>query len=206
MRKLLVTGFEPFGGSTVNPSEKVIRALDSDLSEKYKVYTCLLPVDRERGPKILLASVDSLRPDAVLCFGEAAGRSVISIERVAINLLDYRIPDNAGVQVVDEPVVPGGPAAYFASIPVREILTSLREAGIPSELSLSAGAFLCNQVFYRLLHHLSINSLRIPAGFIHLPALPEQAAAKGLSTPSMSLETLLSAVKITADKVYETSL
>lgn len=191
--KMLITGFEPFGGSAVNPSQKVIDALPDGVTG-IKIIPVLLPVDRDRGPAGLLAALASQQPDAVICLGEAAGRYAISIERVAINLLDFRIPDNSGHQVVDEQVVPGGPPAYFVTLPVRHIQESIQKQGIPVELSLSAGAYLCNQVLYQLLHHLSITGVNIPAGFIHLPALPEQSAARPQPIPSMSLEMSLHAV------------
>jgi pyroglutamyl-peptidase len=115
----------------------------------------------------------------------------ISIERVAINLLDYRMADNAGHQAIDEPIVPDGPAAYFVTLPVRAMLEAVHAAGIPAELSLSAGAFLCNQVTYELLHYLTTHQLDIPAGFVHLPALPEQVTNASPPMPSMALETMV---------------
>jgi pyroglutamyl-peptidase len=191
---LLLTGFEPFGGSTINPSEQVIRRLDQASITDARVHTRLLPVDRVCAPQQLIDCIHTLRPGAIICFGEAAGRTAISIERAAINLLDFRIPDNTGSQAVDEPVVPGGPAAYFSTLPVRALYTSLLDSDIPAELSLSAGTYLCNQVFYSLMHDLSLNGRSIPAGFIHLPALPEQAAQQKKSLPTMGLELMVEAV------------
>ena len=193
--KILITGFEPFGSSSINPSEQVVLALQGQTIGGAKLLTEVLPVDSQRGPQALLETLQSRQPDGVLCLGEAAQRPVISIERIAINLLDYRIPDNAGHQVFNEPVVPDGPAAYFATIPVRKIHQVLLETGIPAELSLSAGTYLCNQVMYRLLHFINTNRLSIQAGFIHLPALPQQAAHQQTIQPSMSLETSLSGVR-----------
>jgi pyroglutamyl-peptidase len=171
---VLLTGFEPFGGSHVNPSEQVVRTLARDGVPGVALHSVILPVDRQGGPATLLNAVRALHPEAILCLGEAARRAAISIERVALNLLDYRMADNAGHQVIDEPIVPNGPAAYFVTLPVRAMLEAVRMAGIPTELSLSAGAFLCNQVTYELLHYLTTHQLDIPAGFVHLPALPEQ--------------------------------
>ena len=187
--KLLLTGFEPFGESPVNPSEQVVRMLAGREIEGVELHTTILPVDQERGPAALLAALDEVRPGAVLCLGEARSRAALSVERVAINLLDYRIADNAGNRIVDQPIVQDGPAAYFTTLPVRTICEAIQQAGIPAELSLSAGAFLCNQVTYVLLHHLVSQQIHIPAGFIHLPALPEQAARHSQAIPSMSLET-----------------
>jgi pyroglutamyl-peptidase len=194
--KILLTGFEPFGGSDVNPSEQVVRMLSGRPLRGIRLATAILPVDQETGPAALLRAVEEVQPEAVVCLGEAAGRAAVSIERVAINLLDYRIADNAGRQVVDQPIVAGGAAAYFSTLPVRDLLAAIQEAGIPVELSLSAGAFLCNQVMYVLLHHLHERRSDLPAGFIHLPALPEQAARRSPPIASMSLESMCQAVSI----------
>jgi pyroglutamyl-peptidase len=189
--KVLLTGFEPFGGSQVNPSAQVVRTLAHDGIPGVALHSAILPVDRQGGPATLLNAVRALHPDAILCLGEATRRMAISIERVAINLLDYRMADNAGHQAIDEPIVPDGPAAYFVTLPVRAMLEAVHAAGIPAELSLSAGAFLCNQVTYELLHYLTTHQLDIPAGFVHLPALPEQVTNASPPMPSMALETMV---------------
>jgi pyroglutamyl-peptidase len=188
--KVLLTGFEPFGGSQVNPSAQVVHTLVRDGVPGVTLHSAILPVDRQGGPATLLNAVRVCQPDVILCLGEAARRPAISIERVALNLLDYRMADNSGHQAVDEPVVPDGPAAYFVTLPVRAMLNAVHAAGIPAALSLSAGAFLCNQVTYALLHYLTIHQLAIPAGFVHLPALPEQVTNAYPPMPSMALETM----------------
>ena len=188
--RVLLTGFEPFGGSQVNPSREVVDRLARDGVPGVTLHSAILPVDRQEGPVTLLYAVRALHPDAILCLGEAARRMAISIERVAINLLDYHMADNAGHQAIDAPIVPDGPAAYFVTLPVRAMLEAVHAAGIPAELSLSAGAFLCNQVTYELLHYLTTHQLDIPAGFVHLPALPEQVTNAYPSMPSMALETM----------------
>ena len=188
--KMLLTGFKPFGGSQVNPSEQVVGRLTRDGVPGVTLHSAILPVDRQGSPATLLNAVRALHPDAILCLGEATRRMAISVERVALNLLDYRMADNAGHQAIDEPIVPDGPAAYFVTLPVRTMLDAVRTAGIPAELSLSAGAFLCNQVTYELLHYLTTHQLDIPAGFVHLPALPEQVTNLYPPMPSMALETM----------------
>ena len=195
--KLLITGFEPFGESKINPSEQVVRALAREKIAGVEMHTAILPVERVRGPQVLLDAVKRVQPDAVLCLGEAQRRMAISIERVAINLMDYRMPDNAGQKIVDEPIARDGPAAYFCTLPVRAMFDAVRAAGIPAELSLSAGAYLCNQVLYTLVHHLAQNKSRTRAGFIHLPALPEQVSTRDAVTlgASMSLETMVIGVR-----------
>jgi pyroglutamyl-peptidase len=189
--KILVTGFEPFGGSGVNPSEQVVKALTSQKLAGVEITTCILPVDQGEAGRRLLAAYQSNQPDVVLCLGEASQRPVISVERVAVNLMDYRIPDNQGNQVIDLPVIPGAPAAYFSTLPVRNIYDRLILAGIPVELSLSAGTFLCNQVFFTIIHAITGARDSAAAGFIHLPALPEQAAAQQKNMPTMGLTTTL---------------
>lgn len=188
--KLLLTGFEPFGGQTINPSERVVRVLGQQSIAGVELHTAILPVDRKRGPAQLLEHVAGVQPDAVICLGEAGRRVRVSIERVAINLLDYRIPDNTGQQVIDEPIVADGPDAYFVTLPVRALLHAVQEANVPAELSLSAGTFLCNQVTYTVLHHVASTRRRCMAGFIHLPYLPEQVVHEAQPLPSMALETM----------------
>jgi pyroglutamyl-peptidase len=198
---VLVTGFEPFGGSLVNPSQRVVEHLAAERWTTLNLQTAILPVDGRAGPARLLQLVNALCPDVVLCLGEARRRAAISIERVALNLMDYRIADNAGQMVTDEPVVAGGPAAYFVTLPVRRMQMAVQAAGVPVELSLSAGAYLCNQVLYTLLHRLDGSTAW--GGFIHLPALPEQVASGGETIPSMSLEISLRAVVAILDELQE---
>ena len=194
MMKFLVTGFEPFGQSKVNPSEQVVQALAGWQFADFEVATAVLPVHRSEGPQRLIAAVQQTQPAAVICLGEAGGRTAVSLERVAINLLDFRIADNGGEVVQDEPIVAGGPAAYFTTLPVRTLQQAVAAAGIPAELSLSAGALLCNQVTYELLHFLTRQQWHMPAGFVHLPFLPEQAAHLPQKFPSMALDSMVTAV------------
>ena len=194
--KILLTGFEPFDNSPINPSEQIVRTLANESIQGIQIETSVLPVDFKLGPTVLLNAVKVSEPEAIFCLGQANRRAVISIERVAINLLDFRIPDNAGNQVEDQPIELNGPAAYFTTLPVRKIFSVLKENGIPAELSLSAGTYLCNQVMFTLLHYLKEQDLKIPAGFIHLPALPEQAAQMKGSVPSMSLETMIRGIRL----------
>ncbi|MFL7893549.1 MAG: pyroglutamyl-peptidase I [Anaerolineales bacterium] len=201
--KILLTGFEPFDNSPINPSEQIIHALANEPTSSVQIESAVLPVDLKLGPAALLYAVKASEPEAIICLGQASHRSVISIERVAVNLLDFRMPDNAGNQVEDRPIKPNGPAAYFTTLPIRKISSALKANGIPAELSLSAGTYLCNQVIFTLLHYLKEQDRKIPAGFIHLPALPEQAAQMKGSVPSMSLETMLQGIRIAIQVVAE---
>lgn len=193
--RLLLTGFEPFNGSPVNPSEQVVKKLAAESLPEIQLVTAVLPVDRLRGPEMLVQLLEQSQPAAVLCLGEASGRPAISIERLAVNLLSFAIPDNQGVLVEDEPIIPGAPAAYFVTLPVQKAYAALQAAQVPVELSLSAGSYLCNQVLFTLLHYLSSRGLDTPAGFLHLPRLPEQAVLHKKPVATMSLETSLQGVR-----------
>ena len=201
--KLLLTGFEPFGGSTVNPSQRIVDALDGKSIRGLQIVGMVLPVDNQQGPASLLTALVSSSYDGVLSLGEAPRRPVLSIERVGVNLMDYPIPDNSGKTVVDAPIQPGGPAAYFSTLPARAILKRLLEEGIPAELSLSAGAYLCNQVLYTLQHQLARTNSNTPAGFIHLPSLPEQAASSGMIIPSMTFATSLKGIELSIEVISQ---
>ena len=191
---ILVSGFEPFGSSNINPSGEVVKRLATGRIGGVDLTTCILPVDMAESTSQLLRAYEDYKPEAVLCLGEASQRAVISVERVAVNIMDYRIPDNQGNQVVDRPIVENGPVAYFCTLPVRAIYEALIADGIPAELSLSAGTFLCNQVLYSLLHTISRRGDAVAAGFVHLPSLPEEIAGLQKSIPSMSLETAVRGV------------
>lgn len=184
---ILLTGFEPFGGQRLNPSAEVVRLLSGESIAGLSLHTLVLPVDVQAGPARLVATLRTLRPDWCVMLGEARGRATISVERVAVNLCDFRIPDNGGNQIADEPVVGGGPAAYFATLPVRQLAAAIAARGAPVELSLSAGSFLCNYLLYIALHTCAATSLPTRCGFIHLPALPAQVAPNEAPMPTLEL-------------------
>jgi len=175
MPTVLLTGFEPFDGEAVNPSWEVARTLDGERIAGTRVVAARLPCVFATALPALDAALERHRPAVVLALGLAGSRSAIGVERVAVNLIDARIADNAGAQPVDVPVVVGGAPAYFTRLPVKAIVAELRAAGIAAEPSLSAGSFVCNQVFYGLLHALR-DRPGVAAGFVHLPPLPVQAA------------------------------
>ena len=187
MKTLLITGFEPFDGEAVNPSWAVAQALQGQVIAGAHIAAVQLPCVFAQALPALQAALDRQRPAWVLALGLAGSRSAISVERVAVNLADARIPDNAGAQPLDEPVVAGGPAAYFTGLPAKAIVAALLQAGWPAELSHSAGSFVCNQVFYGLMHALA-DQPGVVGGFIHLPPLPEQAARHALSRPMALLD------------------
>ena len=192
--KALVTGFEPFGGDAVNPSFEALRLLPARLGA-LDVATTALPVVYGAALPALREAIAAAAPDIVLCVGLAGGRAELSLERVAINIDDARIADNDGNQPIDRPVVDGGPAAYFATLPIKAAARALREAGLPAAVSNSAGTFLCNHVFYGLMHEAAVGEGRFRGGFLHLPYLPSQAAEQK-GAPSMALEQIVEGIAI----------
>jgi pyroglutamyl-peptidase len=183
--KALVTGFEPFGDDPINPAMEVLRRLPQQLGS-LALATRVLPVAFGSSVAALEDAVAAATPDIVLCVGLAGGRTALSLERVAINIDDARIADNGGRQPIDLPVVPDGPAAYFATLPIKAAVTALREAGLPAIVSNSAGTFVCNHVFYALMHLAATRRPRLRGGFLHVPYLPSQAARHDCA-PSMAL-------------------
>jgi pyroglutamyl-peptidase len=172
---VLVTGFDPFGGSPVNPSWQAVQALDGRVIAGARVVGAELPTVFGASIERLAALLEAHQPDLVICTGQAGGRAALSLERVAINVDDARIPDNAGAQPVDRPVVDDGPAAYFSTLPIKAMLRALLDAGVPAEVSQTAGTFVCNHVFYGLMHLLAQPRWRhVRGGLIHVPWLPEQ--------------------------------
>ena len=192
--KALVTGFEPFGGKSVNPALEAVLRLPPRL-DALEIATASLPSVFGRTLAALEDALVATRPDIVLCVGQAGGRTELSLERVAINVDDARIPDNDGQQPVDRPVIAGAPAAYFASLPIKAAVRALREAGLPAIVSNTAGTFVCNHVFYGLMHLAASRSLPLRGGFLHVPFLPSQAAQQG-GAPSMALDDIVRGIEI----------
>ncbi|MFD8703193.1 pyroglutamyl-peptidase I [Kitasatospora sp. NPDC059648] len=193
MTRVLLTGFEPFGGADVNPSWEVARLVAATPPEGLAVTAARLSCVFGQAAEELRTAVRAFAPDLVISLGQAAGRPDVTVERVAINVDDARIPDNAGRQPVDRPVVPGGPAAYFATLPVKACVAAAREAGVPASLSHTAGTFVCNHVFYALMHLLADELPTARGGFVHIPALPSQVL--DVSTPSLPADTVAHALR-----------
>ncbi|TFW30347.1 pyroglutamyl-peptidase I [Duganella callida] len=196
MKKIiLLTGFEPFNKELINPSWEAVRQLDGWHEGEFVVHARQLPCVFGRSLKVLHQAVEELQPSIVIAVGQAGGRVDLSVERIAINIDDAPIPDNHQRQVVDQPIVNGGPAAYFSTLPIKAIVHELREAGLPSSVSQSAGTFVCNHVFYGLMHQTHEWGTTMRAGFIHIPYLPEQAA-RHPGTASMKLEDMVEGLRI----------
>lgn len=184
-KTLLITGFDPFGGETINASWEAVRQLPDRIGD-YDLHKLQIPTVFGDGAGLVLKEAEKVRPDVILSIGQAGSRPAITPELVALNLREARIPDNSGAQPVNTPIVPGGPAAWFATAPVRAMSAAIREAGIPGELSCHAGTFVCNDVFYTLSHRFRDSQTLV--GFIHIPVLPVQAGDK---RPGMPLEQVL---------------
>jgi pyroglutamyl-peptidase len=177
---VLLTGFTPFGGEAVNPSWQAVRALDGAMIEGHRVVAAQLPTEFTAALPALRSALRKTEPRVAIAVGLAGGRDGISLERVAINVIDARIPDNAGIQPIDTPVIRSGPAAYFTTLPIKAALAALQRQGIAAHVSQTAGTYVCNQVFYALMHA-TRRQRRLRAGFVHVPWLPEQATRRGAS-------------------------
>ena len=195
MRNVLVTGFVPFGGDSINPALEAIRLLEGRILRECRIVTRELPVTRVEAIDAMVAYIRSINPVLVLAVGQAGGRAEITPERVAINVDDFRIPDNGGFQPIDEPVVVGAPAAYWSTLPIKAMVQAMHEAGIPASVSNSAGTFICNHLFYGLMHHLAQSGDKIRGGFVHIPYLPVQAASLG-AQPSMAVQTIAKGLEV----------
>ena len=183
--KIVLTGFDPFGGESVNPAWEAVKLVKAPAGAE--LIRLEVPTVFGRSIRTVMESVRLHRPDAVVCVGQAAGRSEITPERVAINIADASIPDNEGNQPCDEPIVPGGETACFSTLPVKAMVEAIRAAGLPSSLSNTAGTFVCNQLMYGLLYHISREFPGMRGGFIHVPCIPEQAARAEKPVPSLPL-------------------
>ena len=187
MKKLLITGFDPFGGAAVNPSWQAVSRLPDQVGN-YTLCKLEIPTVFGEATRVVLEKAAQFQPDVILCVGQAGGRASVTPERIGVNIRDARITDNAGNQPHGEFVASEGPAAYFATVPVLAMADAIEEAGIPATVSNSAGAFVCNDTLYGILHHYAGTDVR--CGFIHVPFIPEQAE------PSMELENIVKALEI----------
>ena len=199
MRTVLVTGFEPFTPYKTNPTEELARLLDGHRIGDLVVRSAVLPVHHADAAPRVRALIETMTPDIVLHLGLAGGRARVALERVAVNVMDYAVPDNAGCQKMDEPCIENGPAAYFATLPLRAILTRLTDAGIPAYISDTAGTYLCNQTLYTTLHLVSTLRTRPLVGFIHMPLSPPMVASTGVDQPSMDVPLMRRAVELTLE-------
>lgn len=199
--KLLLTAFDPFGGEKVNPAQKAV-SLVGEFGGIEIVKLTVPTVFREASRQVIEA-IRREKPVAVLCIGQAGGRAAVTPERVAINLMDARIPDNAGNRPEDEPIFPSAPDAYFSTLPIKKMVEAIRKRGIPAEVSNTAGTFVCNELMYSVLHALKTEFPSAIGGFMHVPFIPEQAANKGANVPSMNLNDIVCAIEAAVGAIYE---
>jgi pyroglutamyl-peptidase len=192
--KALVTGFEPFGGENVNASLEAVRRLPPRIGT-LDVVTAELPTSYASSHAALEAAIARARPDIVLCVGQAGSRAALCVERIAVNLQDADIADNDGVRPVDASVIAGGPVAYAATLPVRAAVAALRAEELPAELSLSAGTFVFNHVFYGLMHIAATRGHAFCGGFLHVPRLPQQTTREG-DSPPMAVEDIVRGIGV----------
>ncbi len=192
--KVLVTGFDPFGGEKINPALEAVKMLPSEIAGA-QIVKLEIPTVFEKSGRTLEEGIERHKPDIVICVGQAGGRSVMSVEKVAINLAEARIADNEGNQPTDKKIKPDGENAYFASIPVKAMVTNMRKHGIPANISYTAGTFVCNDIMYTLLYLIDKKYPHIRGGFIHVPFIPEQVVAKPDGTPSMAPEMIAEGLK-----------
>ena len=195
-KTVLLTGFEPFNNEVVNPAWEAVRALEGWVGAGFRVEVMQLPCVFGEANRVLGDALTRLAPDVVIAVGQAGGRVDMSVERVAINVDDAPIPDNAQRQLVDEAIAEGGPAAYFSTLPIKAMVAALRSDGVPASVSQTAGTFVCNHVFYGLMHATAGSAVK--AGFIHIPYLPQQAAAHP-GAASMALAEVVRGLKIAVE-------
>lgn len=196
MMTLFVTGFEPFGGEAMNPSWEAVQLLRA--AAGVRIEHLLVPTTYDGSVETVTRAMDRLSPGVVLMVGQAGGRAELSVERVALNRDDASASDNEGVVHEDVPIIASGPDAYMARLPVRETVSHIRAVGVPAAVSNTAGLFVCNHLFYGVLHEIARSGLNITAGFIHVPFLPAQVTARP-GTPSMSLESMVTGLQAAAD-------
>ncbi|PGV59415.1 pyroglutamyl-peptidase I [Bacillus thuringiensis] len=195
MKTVLLTGFDPFGGESINPAWEVAKSLHEKTIGEYKIISKQVPTVFQKSISVLKEYIEELNPEMIICIGQAGGRPDITIERIAINIDDARIADNEGNQPVDVPVVEEGAIAYWSMLPMKAIVKRLQEEGIPASVSQTAGTFVCNHLFYGLMHELEKHDKKIKGGFIHIPFLPEQASNYP-GQPSMSLSTISKGIEL----------
>ncbi|CCQ95896.1 Pyrrolidone-carboxylate peptidase [[Clostridium] ultunense Esp] len=199
--KLLITGFEPFGGETINPAYEAVKTLEDKIMNT-EIIKKEIPTVFNKSIEVLENLIENEKPDIVICVGQAGGRYDISLERVAINIDDARIKDNEGNQPVDIKIFEDGENAYFTSLPIKRMVKKIRESGIPASISNTAGTFVCNHIMYGLLYLIDKKYPNIRGGFIHVPYLPEQVISKR-NMPSMSIENIRKGLRLAVEVVLE---
>ncbi|MCM3112466.1 pyroglutamyl-peptidase I [Lederbergia lenta] len=195
-KRVLITGFDPFGDDNVNPALEAVKQLDGMVIENIDIVAQEVPTVFHDSIKVMIHTIETYQPDVVICVGQAGGRTQVTPERIAINIDDARIPDNQKNQPIDEPIYEEGPAAYWTTLPVKRMVHQMRKAGVPAAVSNTAGTFVCNHLFYGLMHYIENSASHIRGGFIHIPYIPEQTVENG--APSLNLADIIRGLKIAA--------
>lgn len=201
MKTVLLSGFEPFGDDTINPSLEAVKLLDKEEFKGGEIHIVQTPVVKQKSIDTVVEAIKKLNPDIVITIGQAGGRFGITPERVAINIDDYRIPDNDGNTIIDKPIVKGAPNAYFSTLPIKAMVKAMRENGYPALVSNSAGTFVCNHLFFGVEHFIQSNKLPIKHGFVHIPLLQEQA--KDGTKPTMSLRSITDGLHVMIQAILD---
>lgn len=204
--KILVTGFTPFGGEKINPAYQAVKKLPQEI-DGATIIKREIPTEFKQSKEVMEELISTLKPDAIWCVGQAGGRATLTLEKVAINLADGRIPDNVGYQPVDETIEGRGETAYFSTLPIKAMAREMNKAGVPTGISYSAGTYVCNYLMYCSLYLVSKYSPKTRCGFIHVPFAPSQGVGKALNVPTMEISTmtqgLLAGLRIIASGVDE---
>ena len=199
--KILLTGFDPFGGESINPSWEVVRRIPKKIKDT-EIKGIQIPTVFQKSFKVLKKEIESFNPDVVICVGQAGGRQGITPERIAINVDDARIADNEENQPIDFPIQKDGESAYFSTLPIKAMVDKMIASGFPASVSNTAGTFVCNHIMYQVLYYASKNHPSLKAGFIHVPFLPEQVKEKN-QYPSMELKKMVHALTLCVETVIE---
>ena len=197
--KILVTGFDPFGGESINPASEAVKLLPADIAGA-KIVPLIVPTVFYHSIEVIKDAIEKHNPDVILSIGQAGGRAAITVERIGINVDDARIADNIGQQMIDEPVVKEGPAAYFSTLPIKAMVKAINDAGIHASVSNTAGTFVCNHVMYGVLHLCATQYPNKRAGFVHIPFLPEQTIDKS-QYPSMPLNEIVKGLTMAIEAI-----
>ena len=199
MKKLLLTGFEPFGGEKINPALEAVRSVKDQIGS-LRVIKLQVPVVYHEAGRVVCEAMEKEKPDAVLCIGQAGGRDAVTVERVAVNVMDAASPDNVGQVMQDIPVVPEGPDGYLATLPVKKMIAAVQEKQIPCRISNTAGTYVCNSLIYQVQHWAQQNMPGVKACFVHVPYVPEQTLDKP-DKPSMPLVDIITAIEAAIEAI-----
>lgn len=202
--KVLITGFDPFGGASINPAYEAVKRLPETIKGA-EIIRMEIPTVFEKEGRVLEEAIQNYEPDIVICVGQAGGRSSVTVEKVAINLMEARIPDNEGKKPIDKVIYEDGENAYFAKLPVKAMVQNMNMHGIPARVSYTAGTFVCNDIMYRLLYMIDKKYPRLRGGFIHVPYLPEQAVELPDGTPSMSAQMIADGLCYAIEEAIESN-